>query len=91
MVFKMSLKKYQNQRKNILKNVQVLTNLYGLDSDITILIKDNLCIYGIMNKSKTFYSLNSHKFFHTIVLYQRGLTIGFLSDLSREILSSVNK
>lgn len=85
------MQKYKKQRENILKNVQVLSNLYGLDSDITILIKDDIVVYGIMNKGKTFYSINSHRRFNTIVLYHRGLTIAFLSDLLNEINSIVSK
>ena len=80
---------YKKQRKNILKNVQTLSGLYGIDSNITIVLHENICIYGIMNKGKTFYSRDSHRRFNTIALYHRSLTLSFLSDLSKEIASIV--
>lgn len=87
----LKLVKQQKQRENIIKNVQVLSDLYGLDSEITIFIQDNIVVYGIMNKNKTFYSKNSHRRFSTIALYHKSLTIAFLSDLSKEISSIVNQ
>ncbi len=85
------MQKYKKQRENIIKNVQVLTNLYGLESDITIVLHEEICIYGILNKGKVFYSTNTHKRFSTIALYHKSLTIAFLSDLSREINTIVAK
>lgn len=85
----MKKQKYKKNRENILANVQSLTKIYGLNSDIIILIHENVVIYGIMNKGKTFYSINTHRRFSTIALYHKSLTIAFLSDLSKQIYSIV--
>lgn len=85
------MQRYKKQRSNILSNVRTLQRLYGLNSGITLVLTGNICIYGIMDKGKTFYSKDNHKQFSTIALYQRNITIAFLSDLSLEIVSILSK
>ena len=85
------MQKYKQQRKNILSNVKSLQSLYGVDSDITIVIKDNIVVYGILNKNKTFYSRDNHKRFTTIALYQRSITISFLSNIASDLLSVMSE
>lgn len=86
------MKNYQQQRTNILKNVKALQTLYGTDSDIIINnTQPRIIVYGILNKGKTFYSVDTrqHKEISSIAKYHKSVTISFLSDLSKELMDII--
>ncbi len=77
-------------KQNLVDNCLILNQLFGRDCDLTIIIKEDIVVYGLLAKGKTFWSKQPHKHISTIALYQTNITIAFLSDLSDELLSIVS-
>ena len=77
----------QQIRTKIVNNCKDLTDLFGLDSGLTIIIREDIVIYGLLNSNKTFWSKYPHNQVSNIALYKKTITLSFLSDLSKELVS----
>ena len=83
--------KYTQERvKNqLVNNCLNLTRLYGLDSNPTLIIREEIVVYGLVDINKVFWSKHPHTHTSQIATYHKSITIAFLSDLSNEIASIV--
>lgn len=74
-------------KQNIVNNCMVLQQLFGLDNGLEIFVRSNVVVYGLTNTGKIFYSLEPHKRLSNIATYRTKVTVSFISDLSKELLS----
>jgi len=82
------MNKTQNKlRQSIVDNCMVLQQLFGLDNGLEIFCRSNVVVYGLINVGKTFYSIEPHKRLMSIATYKTSITIGFISDLTKELVS----
>ena len=75
----------------LVNNCINLNRLYGLDSGLHLILREDIAIYGLITIGKTFWSKHPHNYVSSICLYRSSITIAFLGDLSKQLLSIINK
>ena len=83
-------KAQQEIKQNLVDNCLTLTQLFGLGCDLQLFVKEHIAVYGLINTGKTFWSKEPHKTFSSICIHKKTITIGFISDLTRELVSLVS-
>ena len=81
----------QELKQNIIDNCLILNQLFGVNNGLEIFVRSQVVVYGLLNVGKTFYSMEPHSKLSNIATYRTSITIGFISDLSKELVSMLNQ